>query len=328
VALTYPEISTTHGMQTVTQEMAEAGSGSGAILQDHPAQSSTTIDGWSSLLFGIPFVFIGLFIEASALNLFRAQGKHTPNWIIGLVGSFFFLAGASLVVHGLAGLIRRARYQREAALHPGQVWFADYHWRPEGFRFSAFKSMLGRLYFALFWSAFLVPFFWIGLRGVWPFLIGASLFALIGLYIWYRFLQMFADFVSYGNSFLQYDSFPYFLGGPLNARLRAPRHLSDIDELTLTLRCVTEKYVTTGYGNNRRSQVVCYQLYKDVVTISGDWLATFAGGDIPIQFVLPVDKPTTTLIATPPTYWEIEARGKARGADYQAYFLVPVYRAS
>jgi hypothetical protein len=29
-----------------------------------------------------------------------------------------------------------------------------------------------------------------------------------------------------------------------------------------------------------------------------------------------------------PTYWEIEARGQAKGADYEAYFLIPVYKSS
>jgi hypothetical protein len=33
----------------------------------------------------------------------------------------------------------------------------------------------------------------------------------------------------------------------------------------------------------------------------------------------------TWLAGAPPTYWEIEAKGTARGADYEAYFLVPVY---
>jgi hypothetical protein len=57
-------------------------------------------------------------------------------------------------------------------------------------------------------------------------------------------------------------------------------------------------------------------------------LTGFASGDIPIEFRVPPDQPTTTLVATPPTYWEIEANGKARGTGYQAFFLVPVYKTS
>jgi hypothetical protein len=324
VSIAQPNASPTHGFVTVTQEMTQAGNS----LQNHPTQSATTIDGWSSVLFGLPFLLIGIFIEGSALNLHPVHGKNAPSWLIAMVGSFFFLPGTFLVIHGITGLAHKMRYRREGALHPGQVWFADYHWHKEGFRFSAFGTLLGRLSFALFWSAFLVPFFWAGLRGAWPFLIGGSFFALLGLFIWYRAFQMFADLFRYGNTFLQYDNFPYFLGSTLNAQLRAPDHLADIDELTFTFRCVAERYLTGGSGRNRNSQVVCYELYKDVASFPRERLAAFAGGAIPVQFTIPADQPSTSLISTPPTYWEIEARGKGREADYEAYFLVPVYPAS
>ena len=83
--------------------------------------------------------------------------------------------------------------------------------------------------------------------------------------------------------------------------------------------------MTTGSGNNRTSQVVCYELYKDVATFDHDRLANFQGAGIPVEFALPADKQSTLLAEPPPVYWEIEARGKAKGADYEAYFLVPVY---
>jgi hypothetical protein len=324
VPLTSPDVSPTRRFITITQEMSEAGSSLGPILLNHPTQSTTTVNGWGSVLFGLPFLALGIFIDGAALNLYAVHGKRAPNWMIALLGGFFLLAGASLFIHGVVGIAKRARFAREAALHPGQIWLADYHWHREGFRFSAVNATLSRLYFALFWSAFLVPFFWIGMHGALPFLIGASIFALIGLFIWYRFLQMLADLILYGNSFLNYDNFPYFLGGSLNASLRAPRHLSNLDELTLTLRCVTEQYVT----RNRNSQVVCYELFKNQITLSRERLAAYAGGSIPIQFAIPADKPCTTLVSAPPTYWEIEARGSGRGASFEAYFLVPVYRAS
>lgn len=158
------------------------------------------------------------------------------------------------------------------------------------------------------------------------FLAFATLFALIGIFFWVRWAQMLGDMIRYGNSFLAYDEFPYFLGSTMRARLRAPRHLSVIDSLTLTLRCVQERYVTTGYGSNRTTRVVCYELYKDSLTLDQQRLGNFVGAEIPVEFRLPTDKLPTTLSATPPTYWQIEARGQARGADYEAYFLVPVYK--
>jgi hypothetical protein len=155
----------------------------------------------------------------------------------------------------------------------------------------------------------------------------ASFFTFIGLVFWARWIQMLVDLFRNGNSFLCYDEFPYFLGQTLRVRLRAPLRVSHMDQLALTLRCVQEKHVTTGSGNNRRTQVVCYELYRDAVTFSQMQLATAdAACDLPVEFRLPQDQPPTTLAGTPPTYWEIEARGKARSGDYEAYFLVPVYK--
>ena len=320
-------VTLTTDSSSFAQRMLGSGPGLPPVLLNHPAQSVTTIDGGKSALFGLPFFIAGLAMSAGGLNYIHAR-KHGPDWVILIFGATFFLAGSFLIVHGIRGMIRKSVYLREAAQFPGQPWLFDFHWDKQGVSFSAFNAMLGRLLSAILWNTFLVPFFWIGItqRGAWVFAIFAGLFALIGLIFWIRWAQMLADLLRYGNSFLAYDEFPYFLGCTLRARLRAPNHLPAIDTLTLTLRCVQERYVTTGSSNNRSTQVVCYELYKDVATLDRDSLGSLQGADIPIEFALPAGKQSTLLAEPPPTYWEIEARGSAKGADYQAYFLVPVYK--
>lgn len=311
-----------------TDRFFGGGPGLPPVLLNHPTQSVAPIDGWKAALFGLPFVLCGLFIEAAAFQFIPVRGNHAPAWMIALIGAMFFSAGFFLFVHGIHGMISKAGYNRQAATTPGQPWLFDFHWRQEGVSFSAFNAMVGRLFSALVWNAFLVPFFWIGAtqRGAWLFLAVASIFALIGLFFWVRWAQMLGDLLRYGNSFLAYTEFPYFLGATLRANLRAPHHLGLIDSLTLTLRCIQERYVTTGSGNNRSTRVVCYELYKDALIMDQQRLANFVGAEIPLEFRLPADKLPTALAATPPTYWQIEARGQARGADYEAYFLVPVYK--
>ncbi len=314
---------------TSTNTFFGGGPGLPPVLLDHPTQSSTPIDGWKSVLIGLPFLLPGLFIEAVAFGFVPMQGKHQSTWMLGLIGAFIGLAGLYLVIHGIRGIVRQVVHDREVAQYPKQPWLADYHWHREGFAFSAFRAMLSRLVAALLWSGFLVPFFWVGLNGRGMgrvFLVFATLFALLGLIFWYRWVKMLADLLRYGNSFMNYDQFPYFLGGTFRARLRAPQHVSDLDELTFILRCIQEKYVTSGFGNNRETKVVCYELYKDAHSLSRDQITGLAGGDIPIEFPLPADKTTTTLCCNPPTYWEIEARGKSQAVSYIAYFLIPVYK--
>jgi hypothetical protein len=321
-------IAISDGPNLLAQRMGITQPGSPPVLLNHPVQSSVAIDGWKSVLFGLPFLLAGVGILSAALNIVQAR-KNAPAWLVALIGGFFFSAGAFLIIHGLRGAARHAACQREAAEHPGEPWLADHHWHPEGFAFSAFDAMLGRFVTALAWNAFLIPFFWVGLNvpGMGRmFLVFASLFALIGLVFWGRWLQMLGELFRYGNTFLAYDEFPYFLGLTLRARLRPPHHISALDQLTFTLRCVQEKYVTTGSGQNRTTRVVCFELYQDALTLSRDQLTGLAGGDIPVMFKLPANQPPTFLASAPPTYWEIQAQGKAHGgADFDAYFLVPVY---
>jgi hypothetical protein len=322
--------SISEGANVLAQRLGIMEPGSSPVLLNHPAQSAAPIDGWKSVFFGMPFLFVGVGIVFASLNLISAR-KNAPNWLIGIIGVFFFTAGAFLIVHGLRGAARKAAHQREADEHPDQPWLADYHWHRQGMAFSAFQAMLARFVAALIWSAFLIPFLWVGLHqpGIGRiFLIFASLFALIGLLFWGRWLQMLGELFRYGNSFLSYDDFPYFLGQGLRARLRAPRQISALDKLMCTLRCVQEKYVTSGTGNQRSTSVVCFELYKDVLTFSRDQLTGLAGGDIPLAFCLPANQCTTLLAEVPSTYWEIAAKGTARGADYEAHFLVPVYNRS
>ena len=311
------------------EQRPAGGRGTPPVLRNHPTQTAATITGWKAVFFGLPFLVAGVLIACAALNLLRGH-KNAPDWLIGLLGGLFFSAGSFLVVHGLRGAARKAEHERESASRPGEPWLADHDWEREGVTFSAFYSMLQRLAAALVWNAFLIPFFWVGLnqRGLGrAFLVIASFFTFIGLVFWARWIQTLVGLFRNGNTFLCYDEFPYFLGQTLRVRLRAPSHVSRMNQLALTLRCVQEKYVATGSGNNRRTQVVCYELYQDAITFSQTQLATAdAGCDIPVEFRLPQDQPPTTLVDTAPTYWEIEARGKARGADYEAYFLVPVYK--
>ena len=240
-------------------------SGNERVLVNHPTQSATAIDGWKSLLFGIPFLAAGIWISYAALGAVQVK-RNVPGWAFVIFGAFFFLGGLFLIAHGLLGVIRKAVYAIQIKQSPNQPWLCDYHWRREGITFSAFNTMLQRLFAALVWNAFLLPFFWIGIteRGVLIlFAIFAGLFALLGLFFWYRWAQMLGELLRYGNSFLGYNNFPYFLGSALSARLRAPSNLSDFDELTLTLRCVQERYVTSDSGSDRTTSVVCFELYGD-----------------------------------------------------------------
>jgi hypothetical protein len=291
-------------------------------LPNHPTQSATTIHAWSAAFFGIPFLVAGLAIGLAALDRLP-EHPHASDWLLGLVAGVFFFGGTFFTVHGIRGVMHKAADRCEAAECRSEPWLYDFPWRRDGIASSSFDDMLSRLLAAMVWTTFLVPFAWVGmnLRGAWPFLAASGIFGVLGLIFWLRWAQGLLDVLRYGNSFLTYESFPFALGGTLRARLRSPRNVSAIHQLTL--RCVRERYVTTGSGQDRLTRVVCYEIYKDVTTCEGDRLA---GNDVPMEFHLPTDQPATHLAAAPPTYWEIEAKGRASSVEYKAVFLIPVYK--
>src|SRR3974377_2082061 len=106
---------------SLIEQRLGGGPGMPPVLLNHPTRSATTIDGWKSVLFGLPFLLAGVAIDSAALGLARGQ-KNAPDWLIGLIGAFFFSAGAFLVVHGLRGAARKAEYEQESATRTDEPW--------------------------------------------------------------------------------------------------------------------------------------------------------------------------------------------------------------
>jgi hypothetical protein len=89
---------------------------------------------------------------------------------------------------------------------------------------------------------------------------------------------------------------------------------------------VQERYITSGTGRDRKTEIICFEIYSDTKTFLRAQLAAYSGREIPLEFTLPESQPTTSLASIPPTYWEIEANAKTTGAPFEAFFLVPVYK--
>jgi hypothetical protein len=76
-------------------------------LKQHQGRSATTIHGWPSVLFGLPFFGVGV----GALVVWRVAPEQVegPTPLLLWFGVVFGLVGFSLILHGLKGLRRRAR---------------------------------------------------------------------------------------------------------------------------------------------------------------------------------------------------------------------------
>jgi hypothetical protein len=307
-------------------------------LPDHPGRT-TAIRGFSAVAYGLPSIVAGLFAGWSSWNWHLTGSADTIgnikfSFLLLLTGTFF-LGGSYFSVHGVQDILALARKRRFSVEQPGKPWLGDYPWRPEGFKFSALRETTKPLTAALIGSALVAPFIWVALGNpfAWAFDLFVGILALLPGLTWWRWFAMLRRASRFGSSFLTYDTFPFFVGNTLRARLQVRRNLESIQSLTLTLRCVQEKYVTTGgskrWGVSRgTTSTVSYELFSEVLVLDRSKIMNLQSGGIPLQFSIPANAPPSRLSDRPPVYWEIEARGETQGTAYQALLLVPVYSAS
>jgi hypothetical protein len=297
-------------------------------LRNHPTRSAVAIQGWPSVIFGLPFLAAGLVVMGLPFGYFGDQSArmHAPGWVIVLCGALFATAGVFMTANGLLSLGVRARTARFRAKFPTEPWAWDHPWNPEGWRDSGVRGLLSGMMFVVFWWGLLIPFNYLTfVRGVvpFPFNLVIVLFDLVAIAILGHWLYGLLRLLKYRTSELRFTEFPYRLGRPLDAILVRRGPLATIPELTATLRCVQEAYEIRGTGRNRSHVVVCYELWSERLTID-----ELPGADFHLRFTPPVDGQPTRLSERPARYWEIEVGAETPGVDYLARFLVPLYETS
>jgi hypothetical protein len=144
-------------------------------------------------------------------------------------------------------------------------------------------------------------------------------FAGAALLIWAVRLTL--RFWRFGVSWLELESGTATLGGPLCARIAAPR-LPEDSTVLQTLTCINR--VVTGSGSDRSTweKVV----WQEEQTVARENLQPGPEGEVvPVSFRLPIDAPPTR--SDNPNdriVWRLEARARLAGVDYDERFEVPV----
>jgi hypothetical protein len=301
-------------------------SNGGRELPNHPTVSGGNVGGGLGILFGTPFLAAGIFMLKTATH--GGPNVHSPLRFDVAFALVFAAVGAVICILGVKNVVDWWTYRRAAAARPHQPWLYDHHWHPEGIAFSALRAMVRRLSIACVVTLFLILVLAVGVGAP-----GERVFLVVSIpifagdaFLWYQWFDAYAEYRRFGSSFLRYGSFPFFLGETLTAGLRVPPHVADLPGLTLTLRCVQQRYVYTPGPKGASRTPVSFELYGHTTSIGRDRLSASENGEISFDFPIPADQPTTCLARAPETYWEIQASGKAEHARYEAYFTVPVYQ--
>jgi hypothetical protein len=295
-------------------------------LKGHAGRSGTTIHGGCAILFSLPFIGAGIAIAIIAFT--DVPGKNAPEGIIAAVGVIFFAAGMLVFVNGVRSAAVKRRFDRMKGKDP---ILADYPWNRTHETDNAFSRGFKGLFGAGFLALFLSPFNW------WAFLSDEShvivvlvtgVFDLILLFILGYCGYLMLRGLKYGTSVLRFETFPFVLGGRLQVRFESPRKIESDQGIEVTLRCVQEAYETRGTGDDRRQQIVCYQIYADRQHVKARDAAAGRATRFALSFPLPEGELETQLSARPARYWELEVKSETPGVDFNATFLVPVYRAN
>lgn len=313
--------------------------GAQASLQPY---SMAAFSAAGSLLFGTPFLLMGLFVLGVGLGVVpvESSGGDAPMAVIAGIGGLFALVGAAFWVSAGKRFYRQARWNAVRRSRPFEPWAWDHAWDPAGARHGATVGLFRGLVACVGATAFAAPFHWWAFHsgeGVVPVMAVAAFLDLLALLCLGGLVYALGRGLKYGGSFLRYRVFPFFLGERLDADLEGLDRLSGFQRLTVSLRCVEDRVTRQG----KSTQVDAVAVHEETRELSPDELPLGRGGGagvfklvrlapraegLPVSFQLPSGDLETVLSASPARRWEVVVRAETPGIDYEAVFLVPVYR--
>lgn len=306
---------------------ASAPSSGGVLLANHyprTALGPMTNDMGVRILYGLA-VLIGSILIVVAVGFLAgvALGTFTlsdiPLWLASLVALVVAISGALMVVVNgrTARNIARARLLR--ATHAGEPWRWDYAWDERGTGDAPGVEAVHAFVQGILVIGFVLPML-LGMFGRVPLAIFLTALLLAALAAGHlvRASYLAARRLKYGRFVALYERFPFRRGSTLELRVEVPRALPPQIVPTATLRCVQERD-PVGERN-----LEFLEVYRD--TASGELITTEEGAHaFRVRFAIPADAPATDFVSYPHRYWEVDVEASARGVDYAARFLVPVY---
>ncbi len=299
-----------------------------SVTYSHTAQFNVAIKSFGAFFFGIPFFCAGLAIILLSMGVieYDPEDMNAPPWVLGVGGGMFFLPG---IIFILIGFQRRKeekkikRGKRDASSTP---WEWDYPQGPEGYREKKEIHMIKHTILTLIVLIFMIPFnYWAFFSGEGDGIEGIVLFFdLIPTLGVVRLIYLLVQFKKFGNSSLQFETYPFFLGEKISLVLWGLPVDKPIQKLDLKLKCIEEEFEWVGGKNAETKQMVPYLVYCDSRTVDDVTLGD--GGELAIEWELPPDEDFDSQIAERPSIiWELEVTANLKGLNYNAYFLLPVY---
>jgi len=215
---------------------------------------------------------------------------------------------------GLGVRWRHARYRRLKAQRPEtpSLWTGDFD------RDTDERTMLDRLVrspdlygvvgsaaFAFFRPSGVFAGYWV---------LAALISIICGIRVW--------NLLFAGDSEVRWEDVPTQPGDTLSARFSTSRSGAHFESIAFHLRHYEER---PGKTLDSVHDVVC--THEAAYVLPDDVPAPGAGEAVVAHFDLPEDVPVTDLLASVPSWWELEVSGKTSCGQYSEHFRAPVFAA-
>ena len=299
-------------------------------LVGHTPAPSTQTGGGCLILFGMPFIAVGVFATLLSLGFLNIEAKTSndaPTWLLTAFGGVFTMAGLGVAWVGAAGMWRARAARKRKEEHPLEPWYWDHPWDSRWAESGSLGPALQAFLLFVFLEAFLSMFHWWAFfsdEKIIPLMLFVGLFDLIALAILAGAIYSFFQYLKYGTSRFHFARFPFRPGHSVEGGLEASGKIARAPSISLTLRYIEEVTETTGSGKNRSTTTVLYCLHEVKQELNASQFDGSAG-EIPISIRLPSGDFSNRLLETPRRYWQLEVKAETPGIDYAANFLLPVY---
>ncbi len=299
------------------------------LKHNYSPSRKSGLPAWVPVIFGLPFLIAGTYFFLAGLGIIEVDPDLflAPPWVISIIGFAFMVAGVGLMASGINQLKKQKTEKRERRGEPQTPWERDFPEGSSGLREKRGQEVFQNLFFSLIFFGILAPFNW------WAFFSGDSnillvifigLFDLIAAAVVYQFFYRMKQYFKFGNSYLEFKRFPFFLGDIVSVNIKGlPRNLQT-KELELFLYFIEEVEETFENEEGETTKKVAYQLYEDKRSLPASDLNE--NGKLSIDWELPKENSwETDLSEVLVRYWELYVKAEIPGVNYEARFHLPVY---
>jgi hypothetical protein len=281
------------------------------------------------VLFALPFLFGGLAILSSIINV--NQNSFHGSVLAGAIiaGVLLFIAGAIIVgvFKGYARMKERAASEEANPMSPW-MWRAD--WANRRAESSNKNSEILYWILCIFCNGITIPVmisFFPALARAWqPQALVALAFGLGGAGLLTQAVRVSIRQRRFGKTYFEFNSLPFMPGDRVSGRIQLKMDVTAERGIDLRLVCL-RRTVTRSGEDSTTSETI---LWEGDQNVPGGALAPGPlGRAIPVDFAIPSDAYVTDQEDTrDQVIWRLFAQAEVPGVDYKDSFEIPVFKSS